>query len=263
MIELYHADMSTCAQKIRLLMAEKGLEWEGHLLNLRHRDQHALDYLKPNPNGVVPTLVHDGIVILESTVICEYLDDAFPDPPVRPSAPAERARMRQWTKWLDEVLHYYTGVLSGSIAFRHQHLARPADELKAYIEAIPDTKRRDRQRQQIEHGMDAPQFAEAVQVFNKFVTDLEAQLQQTEWMAGGSYSLAEIGYTPYLIRLDELQLWSWMDDKPHVTELYERIKARPNFNAGYLDWRNDTYCALMAEKGAEAWPRIKEVLDAD
>jgi glutathione S-transferase len=102
-----------------------------------------------------------------------------------------------------------------------------------------------------------------VQVFNKFVTDLEAQLQQTEWMAGGSYSLAEIGYTPYLIRLDELQLWSWMDDKPHVTELYERIKARPNFNAGYLDWRNDTYCALMAEKGAEAWPRIKEVLDAD
>jgi glutathione S-transferase len=262
MIELYHADMSTCAQKIRLLMAEKGLQWEGHLLNLRHRDQHAPDYLKLNPNGVVPTLVHDGIVILESTVICEYLDDAFPDPPVRPKAPAERARMRQWTKWLDEVLHYYTGVLSGSIAFRHQHLARPADELKAYIEGIPDAKRRDRQRQQIELGMDAPQFADAVHVFNKFVTDLEAQLRQTDWMAGGSYSLAEIGYTPYLIRLDELQLWSWMDDKPHVTELYERIKARANFQPGYLDWRNDAYCALMAEKGAEAWPRIKDIVTA-
>ncbi len=260
MIELYHADMSTCAQKVRLLLAEKGLAWEGHLLNLRTRDQHDPDYLKLNPNGVVPTLVHDGTVIIESTVICEYLDDAFPDPSVRPAAPAERARMRQWTKWLDEVLHYYTGVLSGSIAFRFQHLARPADELKAYIEGIPDPKRRERQHQQIELGMDAPQFAEAVRAFDRFVRDLDAQLQKTEWMAGKSYSLAEIGYTPYLIRLDELRLWGWMDDKPRVTELYEAIKARPNFKPGYLDWKNQAYCDLMAEKGAEAWPRIREMI---
>ncbi len=260
MIELYHADMSTCAQKVRLLLAEKELEWTGHLLNLRHRDQHNPDYLKLNPNGVVPTLVHDGIVVIESTVICEYLDDAFPMPPARPAAAAERARMRLWTKWLDEVLHFYTGVLSGSIAFRFQHLARPADELRAYIEGIPDAKRRQRQREQIELGMDAPQFAEAVHVFEKFLTDLQAQLEKTEWMAGGSYSLAEIGYTPYLIRLDELQLWSWMDKRPRITELYERIKARPNFKAGYLDWKNQAYCDLMAEKGAEAWPKIRQIL---
>jgi len=260
MIELYHADMSTCAQKIRLLLAEKELEWEGHLLNLRTRDQHAPDYLELNPNGVVPTLVHDGTVVIESTVICEYIDDAFPDPPVRPASPAERARMRQWTKWLDEVLHYYTGVLSGSIAFRFQHLARPAEELKAYIDGIPDPKRRERQRQQIELGMDAPQFAEAVRAFDRFVHDLDTQLQKTEWMAGSSYSLAEIGYTPYLIRLDELQRWGWMDDKPRVTELYEAIKAKHNFRPGYLDWRNEAYCELMAEKGADAWPKIQKIL---
>ena len=260
MIELYHADMSTCAQKVRLVLAEKGLAWESHLFNLRQRDQHRPDYLKLNPNGVVPTLVNDGTVIIESTVICEYLDDAYPAPPLRPNAPAERARMRLWTKWLDEVLHYHTGVLSGSIAFRHQHLARPADQLTAYIAGIPDPKRRERQRQQIELGMDAPQFADAVRAFDKFVTDLEAQLEQTPWMAGDSYSLAEIGYTPYLIRLDELRLWSWMDDKPHVTELYERLKSRANFKSGYLDWKNQAYVDLMAENGAEAWPRIQEIL---
>ena len=110
MIELYHADMSTCAQKVRLTLADKGLPWESHLFNLRRRDQHDPDYLKLNPNGVVPTLVDDGAVIIESTVICEYLDDAYPNPTLRPAAPAERARMRQWTKWLDEVLHYHTGV---------------------------------------------------------------------------------------------------------------------------------------------------------
>lgn len=262
MIELYHADMSTCAQKVRLALAEKGLAWESRLLNLRQRDQHDPDYLKLNPNGVVPTLVDDGKVIVESTVICEYLDDAYPDPPLRPAAPAQRARMRQWTKWLDEVLHFHTGVLSGSIAFRFQHLARPPDQLRAYIEGIPDPKRRERQRQQIELGMDAPQFAEAVHVFDRFVTDLEAQLGKTEWMAGDSYSLAEVGYTPYLIRLDELRLWAWMDDKPHVTDLYERLKARPNFKPGYLDWKNQAYVDLMAEKGAETWPRIREILRA-
>ena len=95
MIELYHADMSTCAQKVRLTLAEKGLPWESHLFNLRHRDQHDPDYLKLNPNGVVPTLVDRGTVIIESTVICEYLDDAYPEVPLRPSAPAERARRQE------------------------------------------------------------------------------------------------------------------------------------------------------------------------
>lgn len=262
MIELYHADMSTCAQKVRMILADKGLTWESHLFNLRQLDQHQPDYLKLNPNGVVPTLVDDGIIIIESTVICEYLDDAYPDPPLRPAPAAERVRMRLWTKWLDEVLHYYTGVLSGSIAFRHQHLARPAEQLKAYIDGIPDPKRRERQRQQIQLGMDAPQFADAVWIFDKFITDLEAQLEQTKWMAGSSYSLAEIGYTPYLIRLDELQLWSWMDKRPRITDLYERIKDRPNFKDGYLDWKNQAYVDLMAEKGAAAWPKIRGILRA-
>ena len=85
-------------------------------------------------------------------------------------------------------------------------------------------------------------------------------LEKTNWMAGDSYSLAEIGYTPYLIRLDELRLWSWMDDRPHITDLYGRLKARANFRAGYLDWKNQAYVDLMAEKGAEAWPKIQEIL---
>ena len=262
MIELYHGDMSTCAQKVRLVLAEKAIPWESHLLDLRRRDQHRPDYLQLNPNGVVPTLVDDGRAITESTVICEYLDDAWPAPPLRPDTPFERARMRIWTKRLDETLHFHTGVLSGSIAFRHQHLARPPDELKAYIDGIPDSKRRERQRQQIELGMDAPQFADAVKAFDAFLTDLEAQLSETEWMAGKSYSLADIAYTPYLIRLDELQLWRWMDRRPHIVDWYDRIKMRANFAPAYTAWKNDAYVALMRETGAEAWPRVNAIVQA-
>ena len=62
MLELYHNDMSTCAQKVRATLAEKDLAWDGHELNLRTGEQHKPQFLKLNPRGVVPVLVHDGNV---------------------------------------------------------------------------------------------------------------------------------------------------------------------------------------------------------
>ncbi len=260
MIELYHAAMSTCAQKVRLVLAEKGLDWTGHHMNLRARDQHQPDYLKLNPNGVVPTLVDGGRVVIESTVICEYLDGAYPAPPLRPAGARGRARMRLWAKRLDEGLHFATGVISGSIAFRHQHMARPADELEAYIEGIPDPVRRERQRQQVDLGIEAPQFRAALARFESWLTDMERDLAQGPWMAGDSYSLAEVAYTPYVIRIHELNLTPMLDRRPHISEWYERIQARPNFGPGYGDWADPAYVALMAEKGSEVWPRVREIL---
>ena len=83
-LELYHNDMSACAQKVRLTLAEKGIQWQGHHLDLRAGDQQKADYLRLNPKGVVPTLVEDGKVVRESTVIMEYLEDRYPEPPLRP-----------------------------------------------------------------------------------------------------------------------------------------------------------------------------------
>ena len=252
--------MSTCAQKIRLVLAEKGQTWTGHRMDLRARDQHRPDYLALNPGGVVPTLVDDGRVVIESTVICEYLDDIFPEPPLRPADPHMRAHMRVWTKRLDESIHFATGVISGSIAFRHQHLARPADELAAYIEGIPDPVRRERQRRQIEHGVEAPQFSAAIATFETWLTDMEADLARHRWIAGDSYSLADAAYTPYGIRLGELRLWPMLDARPHIRDWFARIQARPSFKPGYLDWINQPYVDLMAEKGAEMWPRVAEII---
>ena len=102
MIALYHNDMSVCAQKVRMALAEKQLPWESHHLDLRAGDQQKPEYVKLNPNAVVPTLVHNGAVFIESTVICEYLDDAYPQPALRPKDPVAGARMRLWTKQLDK-----------------------------------------------------------------------------------------------------------------------------------------------------------------
>jgi glutathione S-transferase len=75
----------------------------------------------------VPTIVHNGTVIIESTVINEYIEDAIPSPTLRPPDAIGRARMRLWTKQLDEGLHADTGVLSTSIALRYHKLERGAD----------------------------------------------------------------------------------------------------------------------------------------
>ena len=77
-----------------------------------------------------------------------------------------------------------------------------------------------------------------------------------------AFSLADIGYAPYIIRLDELQLWCWMDRRPGICRLYDQLKARDSFTLGYLDWRNDSYIDLMRETGADAWPRIERIVAA-
>lgn len=93
MFTLYHAHHSTCSQKVRLTLAEKGLEYESKLVDLANKGQLDPDYLKLNPNGVVPTLLHDGKPVIDSSVICEYLDEVCPQPPLLGADALARARV--------------------------------------------------------------------------------------------------------------------------------------------------------------------------
>ena len=120
MLKLYHNDMSTCSQKVRFLLAEKGAEWEGEVLDLRRGDQLQPEFLKFNPKGLVPVLIHDGHIVTESNIIIEYLNEVYPDPPLLPADPASRAKARWWMKKLDDGIHLEVAVLSFAIAFRHQ-----------------------------------------------------------------------------------------------------------------------------------------------
>ena len=120
-LHLYHHNSSVCAAKVRIALAEKGLAWDGTLMTLKG-DQFDPSYLQLNPNAVVPTLVHDGRAIIESNVILEYLDDAFPTPPLRPAAPADRADMRLLFQRLDDPetgIHRAVSVITFGAAYRH------------------------------------------------------------------------------------------------------------------------------------------------
>jgi len=105
MLALYHNDMSSCAQKVRLCLAEKELEWESRHLDLRAGEHQQDWYVRLNPRAVVPTLVDDDTVVPESNVINEYLEDRFPDHALMPDDAFGRAKVRLWTKQLDEGVH--------------------------------------------------------------------------------------------------------------------------------------------------------------
>ena len=260
MIELFHNDMSTCAQKVRLALAEKGVRWESRHLDLRARDHQAPAYVKLNPNAVVPTLVHDDVVIIESTVINEYIDDAFDGVSLRPTDAVERARMRLWTKQLDEGLHADTGVLSTSIAFRYQKLEKGEREVQALVENVPDPVKRERVRANIFEGVNSPYFKESVLRFDGLLGRMEATLAKSPWLAGDSYSLADVAYAPYLTRLEHLgmkQLWT---ERPQLANWFERLREREAYQVALVQWFNPKYLSLMAEKGEREWPAIAKII---
>jgi len=261
-LALYHNDMSSCAQKVRLMLAEKGLEWESRHLNLRAGEHQKDWYIKLNPRAVVPTLIDGDIVVPESNVINEYLDERFPDPPLKPTDPFGRARMRLWTKQLDEGVHDAgIAVLSFGLAFRHQYLTK-GEAGKEMLESIPDPIKRERRRDVIAKGLDSQYFKMAVARLLTLYRDMDNALASHAWLAGESYTIADAAFTPYIVRLEHLDVMGLLDPTPRTADWYRRIKVRPSFQAAIVNWENASYLDLMKREGRKNWPKIKEIMAA-
>ena len=223
MIEFYTSHGSVCATKVGLTLAEKGIEPVYRNLNLRTGETHTAEYLKLNPNGVVPTLIDNGNVITESTVICEYLEDAYPEPPLRPTGAYENAMMRLWTRRTDAEIHYATA----KITFASKPLIDMSKQL---------TANRPRQALPLDDVLtkqfDAPDMEKHIGVFERLFNDMSIQLSKTPWLAGSSYSLAEVGLFPYVMRFESLGLsWLWEEyaGRTAIADWLRRCKQRPSY----------------------------------
>ena len=260
-IDFYDNDMSVCAQKVRVVLSEKGLEHRRHVLNLRAGDQFKPEYRKLNPNAVVPTIVDGNDVIVESTVICLYLEDAYPEPPLSPSTAVERATMHYWVIKPDAGLHDACGATSFSLAFRKQ-LANLGDEgLAAFLAKVPNEKRREHIANMVRHGLDAPGLGQSFRLYKKTIDEMEARLANSDWLAGDNCSLADITLLPYVLRLEHLGLaFFWSENGP-VANWLDRCKARPAFSAIH-DYLDANYLALMADLSENDKSRVRALLDA-
>jgi glutathione S-transferase len=260
MLALYHNDMSACAQKVRICLAEKGLEWESRHLNLRGGEQQQDWYIKLNKRAVVPTLIHDDLVIPESNVIDEYLDEAFPTPPLMPKDAFGRAQVRLWTKQLDEDIHdSCIAILTFGIAFRYQYIER-GEAGKKLLEQIPNIFKRERRRDVIEKGMESVHFRIAVARMEQLLNEMQQALSQHRWLASDDYTIADAAFTPYVARLEHLNILGMIDSRPKVVDWYTRIKARPSFHEGLGKWENADYLKLMLGNGAKYWPQVQEIV---
>jgi glutathione S-transferase len=237
MLTLYHAGPSVSAIKVRLVLHEKNLPWQSKLVHVHRGEQFSAEYRKLNPNAVVPTLVHDERPIVESTVIIEYLDDVFPAPPLLPRDPYRKALARLWMKKVDDYLHAACNALTFAIAFRPILLRKNTrEQLEARFAVIPDPDMRERQRQAVLFGFEAPQVGAALRKYDKFVGEMEETLAQSPYLAGDSYSLADAAATPYVNRIPMLALdGGLLNDRPRVVNWFERIRERPSFQAAIED----------------------------
>ena len=259
MLALYHNDLSLCAQKVRMCLAEKGLAWESRHLALRSGEHQQPWYLKLNRRAVVPTLVDGDRVIPESNVILEYLDEAYPEPALMPADPYARARVRLWTKQLDEDVHDASAaVMSFGIAFRQQYLDR-GEAGKTMLEEIPNLFKRERRRDVIEKGTGSQHFVIAVRRMVLLLDEMEEALASHAWLAGDQYTLADVAFAPYLARLEHLNVARLFDARAHVADWYRRCKARPSFHEAIVKWENPDYLKLMQARGSDAWPQVQQI----
>jgi glutathione S-transferase len=262
MLALYHFGRSTAAARVRLALSEKGLAWESRYLetDLDKRQQHDAEYLKLNPRGVVPTLVHDGKVIRESIVILEYLDDAFPTPPLRPADPYDRARMRLWTKQVDEYLHVDSRTVGHCIAVRYVTLQADPAVVKKHYEDMPEDLRRDNDKVNTEKGVDSPLFPGALRRFKRLFGDIDRATATTPFLVGDQISLADLALVVYVDRLSALQLAPLWDELAHFKDWHARIKARPSYAEAVTKWQKGG--AGPNEHAVAAFPRVKEIWQA-
>ncbi len=260
-LTLYHQETSVCSSKVRFALAEKNLDYDSRILDLGKGEQHDPEYLRMHPKGLVPTLVHDDKVIIESTIICEYLDDEFTTLPLRPEDNYDRVKMRMWTRQIDEDIHAMTSVISTAIAFRYMHLQAPPEIVEEKIEKIKDRARRNRIRETIYKGVEADIVKDSALRFAKLINDMQQALKQSPWLAGESFSLADIALAPYVTRLDHLQLQFMWGDCPDVADWYNRICKRDGYVISHSKWfENDFIVGLMKEKGEESAAVIRQYL---
>lgn len=264
MLKLYHYDHSTAAQKIRIALAEKQLDWKSHHLDtsVAKREHYSPEYLKINPRGIVPTLVHDGNVIRESQVILEYLDDAFPEHPLRPDSAYEKALMRLWTKLIDEGLHVHSRVVGMCIVVRHAKAAAGPEELEKYLNEMPEIVRKENDRINIREGMDSPLLPRAVSYFKRVFEDMNATLAESPWLAGKTFSLADISLGVYVTRLKSFQMAPLWGDLNHLNEWHERFIARPSYAEGVIKWGDKT-TSKRKSYGIEAFEKVSELWNAE
>ena len=236
MLTLYHGVTSTCSKRVRMTLAEKGVEWDSVHLDLSKRDNLDPEYLKINPNGVVPTIVHDGKVLYESNFIIEYLDEVFPEPALRPAEPYERARMRVLMDRIEHVLHRNINTVSWIKQGRYKRFdGMTSDQLQQVLDDQATEEKRAILKKRLQEGVSEADIEFAEARVAEVLDELDMVLEGRPWLCGVNLSLADISVAPFIERFEANKmpgLTDWVK-RPRLGDWWSRIKELSSFQKAF------------------------------
>jgi len=233
-LKLYQFPHSTCSQKVRLVLWEKELPFEIQNVDHKSREQTSDWYLKLNPNGVVPTLEHDGNIIVDSSVIIEYLDEVLPNKPLTPSNPVKRAQMRKWMRYFEEVPTPAIRVPSFNKYLRTKLKTLSDEDYLAIAEKHPIRKQFYLKMDKAS-GFDARESAGANENLRQTIERVEQSLagHGGPWIMGEELTLADYTLVPTIDRMNDLGLAEIGKPYSQAMAWFDRIKQRPAFAKTY------------------------------
>jgi glutathione S-transferase len=240
-VELYHFWSSVCSVRCRMALEEKGVAWTSRYIDLFKFDQLTPAYLKINPDGVVPTLVHDGAPVRESTIINEYIDDAFPGPRLVPAAPLEAARMREFIRKCEDGFDAIVKLTIVKYILPKLRNRWGQEELVKQAARRPTRFYQDVHSRAVRGEITEAELAVSRATIEELLDRLEEALDPGPWIVGDALSLADIAVAPYVFRLAALgadQFWS-PARRPRIHAWYRALSARPAFQKA-VSWPDES-----------------------
>lgn len=231
---LYHAGWSNCSMRVRMVLAEKGVDWTSHHLDTRSGEHISPEYFGIHPKGLVPALVHDGEVWIESNDIIEYLDDVCPGARLTPDDDAGRDMLSHWMALASNI--HVAGVKTYiySVVRRRKH-GRPPQDSTSYRQLQSDEELlRFHARTGRGEGLDDREREKAEHVLHAAFAEVDAYLGNHEWLAGNRFSLADISWLPLHYTLARAGFP--FDPYTNLERWAAAIKARPSFTNAVEKW---------------------------
>lgn len=231
-LELLNNPISTCSQKTRMCLYEKGVDFTNTKIDFRKNEHLTPEYLKLNPNGVVPTLLHDGRPVVDSSVIMEYLDEIFPEPPLSPPDPYGRAGMRAWMRYLEEVPTAAIRVPSFNKAFSRHYRDCSDEEIQSNADDRP--LRRHFYKEMGKTGFSESKMTESIERLGDTISRMDRALADNAWLCGDHFTIADICVVPTVDRMRDLGLAHVWDNAPNFRRWWEAVQQRPSFARTYV-----------------------------
>lgn len=197
-VTLYHWEPNANSGKPMLALMEKGVPFDSHYIDMLNFDQHKPEYLAINPQGTIPAMTHtpkngERLVLVESTAIMEYVNDAFEGPDLMPGDARDRWRIRWWMKFMDQWLAPSFSMFGWKFFVGPNALkAHGQEKIDAQIARIPLPERQVAWRKAVYGMFSDEEMAESGRRIGVGITMLEAELAKREWLASDQYSLADV-----------------------------------------------------------------------